>query len=200
MHLTGLRQSLAPADEPVTVAELRAQCRIDADIADEDTQLLLYITAARQAVEQETGRQLLRATYQYGTSGFPSGQNDVILPMPPLLRVVSVQYVDSAGATQTMPTTDYVADTLSLPGAVSLAYGLSWPSTREQRNAVTITYQAGYGDDAEQVPQPLKMAVLLWAATLYEQREATVEKAMACMPLGVDRLLNPYRTAAVLIG
>lgn len=196
----GWQQVGAPLDEPVTVAELRAQCRIDADVTAEDAQLLVYIMAARQAVEVETGRQLLRATYLYGAEDFPAHGAAIELPMPPLLRIVSIYYRDSAGQSVLLDAADYLVDTISLPGAVALPNTGSWPSVQAQRNAVQVRYEAGYGDDGEQIPQGLRMAVLLWAASLYEQREATVEKALSLIPMGVDRLLNPYRTAAVLIG
>jgi uncharacterized phiE125 gp8 family phage protein len=203
-----LVQTLAPASEPVTVPEAKAQARIDADLTDEDALLALYITAARRQVETETGRQLMLATYAYRADCFPVG-DCLELPRPPLVAVSSIAYVDSNGDTQTWASSNYTVDTSSDPGKVHLAYNATWPTIRDVPNAVTITYQAGYGatfDDPDYLPAPekvpaeLRVAILLWVAELYKHREPTGDRQSYVMPYAVERLVWPYRLASVLVG
>jgi uncharacterized phiE125 gp8 family phage protein len=218
MHYT-LTQTVAPVSEPVTVEEAKAQARIDADLTDEDGLLRAYIRAATRQIESETGRQLMLATYVMRLNTFPetwgryaSACFDWIeLPRPPLIAVSSVQYVDSEGVTQTWATSNYTVDTYADPGRVYLAYDASWPTIRSIPNAGIITYLAGYGaeldDDLvtyntvpEKVPEELRVAILLWVAELYKNREPTGDRIAHMMPYSVERLIWPYRLASVLVG
>lgn len=213
-----LIQTIAPTVEPCTVAELKAQARIDTAQAEEDGILQLYLTTARQQVERETGRQVMLATYEMRLDAFPCTGSDwwdwqpgMKLPRPPLLALSAVTYVDDAGVIQTMDPADYVVDTASDPGRLLLAYNASWPSPRNQPHAVKVTFQAGYGatydtgsstwlPDVDKVPAGLKTIILLWAALLYENREPVGEKETFQVPLTIDRFLWPYRLASVLVG
>lgn len=203
-----LVQSVPPTTQPVSLAELKLQARIDADLSDEDTLLASYLAAATRQVETETGRQLMLATWVYRADGF-SPHGTLALPRPPLLSVTSVQYVDADGVTQTWDAANYVVDPYRDPGRIVLAQGASWPSTRDVPNAVTITYQAGYGaslvddvyeEDATQVPPELRHALLLLTAEWYRHREPTEERPYLVLPYAVERLIWPFRTAAVLVG
>ena len=192
-------QTTPPDAEPISLDEAKAQSRLDADLTDEDTLLAAYIAAARGAIENETGRQLVTATYELRLDAFPRRERYMAIPRPPLQSVESIVYLDSSGAPQTMDEALYAADTASDPGVIALASTASWPATLWQRNAVTITYMAGYGDEPTAVPGPLRAALLLWVAALYEQREDMSEKPLTQFPLGVQRLIYPYRLASVLV-
>jgi uncharacterized phiE125 gp8 family phage protein len=194
-----LVQTVPPTTEPVTLAEVKAQSRIDAVDAEQDTLLGNYIEAVRQQVENETGRQLITATWVYRAWGFP-GCPYIELPKPPLLTISAVAYVDADGVTQTWAGSNYRADIYAQPGRLYLAYGASWPSVRIQFDAVQITYTAGYGANAANVPEPLRTAILLWVAHLYEHREAVTEKTLDVMPLAVERFVWPYRLTNLLVG
>jgi uncharacterized phiE125 gp8 family phage protein len=195
-----LVQTLAPTAEPVTLDELKAQARIDADLTDEDALLQAYIVAARQQIETETGRQLMQATYVLRLDCFPRG-GCLPLPRPPLVSLTSLDYIDTAGVNQTWASSNYLVDPYADPGAVHLAFGVSWPSTQGVPNAVTLTYVTGYGDDPSEVPQPLRIAILLMAAELYAHRELSTDRRIitAELPMSAARLIWPYRTAAVLV-
>jgi len=51
----------APAFEPVSLADAKAQCRVD--VADDDALISGLVTAARQYVESETGMALITQTW-----------------------------------------------------------------------------------------------------------------------------------------
>jgi 3-deoxy-7-phosphoheptulonate synthase len=72
--------------------------------------------------------------------------------------VVSINYVDSDGATQTLAAANYTVFTpTDGPGVIELAYNESWPSTRAVPNAVTVRFIAGYANAAS-VPAAVKEA------------------------------------------
>lgn len=57
-----------------------------------------------------------------------------------------------------------------------------------------MTYTAGYGDDAADVPGPITSAVKLIIGSLYEHRESVVVGTIATpMPQSSEWLLFPYR-------
>jgi uncharacterized phiE125 gp8 family phage protein len=67
-------------------------------------------------------------------------------------------------------------------------------------DSVKITYTAGsYGDGAtvDTCPKLVKAAVLLLAAHLYENREATTDLKLVELPIGVTRLLTPYKVTVM---
>jgi uncharacterized phiE125 gp8 family phage protein len=83
-----------PAAEPVTVEEAKSFARVED--ADEDALIETLITAAREHVEQATGRSFVVSTYGLTLRCF---EPDVIrLPRSPLVSVESVTYRDRDGA------------------------------------------------------------------------------------------------------
>lgn len=101
--------------------------------------------------------------------------DEILLPVGPVQSVTSVVYVDTAGVSQTLVvTTDYVVDTSSEPARIYPAYSCSWPSARAQRNAITVTYVAGYGISGSFVPARLINAMYLLIADAYEFRQTAI--------------------------
>lgn len=134
-------QTIAPFAEPISLAQAKRQLRVDG--TDDDTFITALISAARNYVEQYCDTQLVAATYKQVMDGFPNS-DEIWLDRPPLLDVTSIQYVDQNGTTQTLATTVYSVVTHEKPGKVKLKYNQSWPATRVQPDAVTITFRAGY--------------------------------------------------------
>lgn len=136
----GLIQTIEPGAEPISLAEAKDHLRLEG-YADEDTLVGGIRSAARAYVETFTTRQVVTASWQLTLDWFPSV---IELPHPPLQTVTSITYVDTAGDTQTLATSVYTVDNTGLIGRIYPAYNQSWPSTRSQPNAVTVTYVAGY--------------------------------------------------------
>jgi uncharacterized phiE125 gp8 family phage protein len=184
----GLVRTVAPAAEPVSVAEAKEHLRVD-DTSN-DTLIGVLIAAARESVEGMTGRALVTQTWRLTLDAFPC-DTLIRLPRPNLLTVTSVAYVDENGDPQTWDSANYVVDTASLPGALRLAYDVDWPTTRTQPNAVTITYTAGYGLAAA-VPSAIKAAVLLMVGDLFANREGQIVGTIVAANPTVAALLAPY--------
>lgn len=185
-----LKLITAPTAEPVTVAEVRAHCRIDSTA--EDSLLATYIAAARQLCEETIGRALMPQTWEQTLDAFPAGE--IKLLKTPVASVVSVVYVDANGTEQTMPSTDYVLDAETEPGWLLPADGLAWPATDDVINAVRIRFVAGYPHSAA-VPELLKVWIYATVGAFVTQREAldTTGRVTGLPERFIDRLLDPYR-------
>lgn len=177
-----------PAAEPLSLTEAKLHLREPA--AADDGLVTALITAARIQVENYVHRALITQTRELKLDCFPSA---IELPFPPIASLTSVKYTDLNGAEQTVDSADLDTDTASSPGRIQPAYGANWPSTRPGFNAVRVRYVCGYGSAGGDVPEPLRHALRLLLAHLYENREAVVIGTISSdLPLGVAALLNPY--------
>lgn len=178
-----------PAVEPVSVAELKSQLRIDH--TDEDTFLGDLVTAARQRVESYTRLALIerqvRTTYPHFGSGLP-------LPVWPVRSVDEIAYTDSQGGERTLEPSRWTL-VKARPRTIVPAYGDTWPTTLPHWNAVRVTATIGFGAAADDVPWDLRQAVRIVAATLYEHREAAVVGTIASELPGIaaaEALMQPH--------
>lgn len=154
----------------------------------EDPTLVKLIEIARSRAEIETDRCFITQTWDWKLDAFPAG--DLEVPLSPLQvegEVGSIKYYDTAGTLKTWAAANYSLDTDSIPGRISRAYGVSYPSTRVMNNAVIVRFVAGYGD-ADDVPQPIKEAILEIVAFLYMNRGTSAEE----LPGYIKELLWPY--------
>jgi uncharacterized phiE125 gp8 family phage protein len=180
-----------PAKEPLSLEEAKRWCRITTDA--EDDVVLALVAAARKRVERGTELALITQTVEVVLDGF-WGNCALELPMPPLQGVVSVQYLDEAGALQTLAADTYKVSTHRRPGRVWLAYGKSWPATRAEREAVTVTFTAGFGDAASDLPPNLVHAVRMLTAHYDRNREAVLAGVISDeVPEGVAALMAGER-------
>jgi uncharacterized phiE125 gp8 family phage protein len=181
-----------PADPVVTLAEAKAHLRVEHD--DDDALITGLIAAATQNLDGPggwLGRCLMLQTIEVTLGVFPCEPYE--LPYPPFVEVVSVNYYDFAG-------NDLVVD----PGAyrtignrwISPLYGKSWPSTRYDNEGVRIRYTAGT-EIAADVPEPIRIAILLMVAHLYEHRGEMVDASLARDKTAAF-LLAPYRNWGAL--
>jgi len=163
-----------PATELHELAFAKLQMRVDADA--EDALISAYLVAAREKAEEISRRAFVTQTLALVLDSFPD-EPIIKLPRPPLASVVSITYKLPDGTEESF--TDFVIDTASEPGRLALADGASYPSDDLYPvGAVKITYTAGYSDDAADVPEIYKQAVLMIAADWYENREATVPNSI----------------------
>ena len=194
MHL---RLVTAPATEPVTLSEAKAQVRVTT--ADDDTLLTNLIPAARQRVEDITGRSLITTVWDLVLSRWPC-DGVIWFPQAPLVTVDAVTYTDQAGSSQTWAAANYVVSAPSGPraqaGSLRLVYGASFPIVLGQPDVISIRFTAGYGN-ASSVPAPLKQAMLLLIGDWYENREDEVVDRMitniSALQNSAKRLWGPYK-------
>jgi len=174
-----------PTAEPVTLAQQKLHSRVTLDY--EDSLIEGLIRAARQYAETVQRRQLITATWRLSLAQFPC---ELVLPLPPLQSVTSINYVDGAGDTQTLSPSLYIVDAYREPGRIVPAYGTLWPTARCQPNSVNVTFVAGYGDLPSDVPESTRQAVKLLTGHWFENREAVVMGTISgVLPLAVESLL-----------
>jgi len=180
------------AAEPIDVSEAKASPSLRVATATDDTDIGVLIATARDMAETITRRAFVTQTWEYVLDGFPTG--GIVLPMPPLQSVTSIKYIDTDGTQQTLDALLYAVDTDSEPGLVVPAYGESWPSTRDEVNAVRVRFVAGYGDAAD-VPAAIKTWIKMRVGTLYDNPQALVvgQTVMNVPRDFIDGLLDGYR-------
>lgn len=201
----------APTGEPVTLAAVKTHLRIDHD--EEDSALAAMIAAARQWAESYTGLAFMTQSWRLWLDDWPRGiplwRNAVrggavsslcaayvALPKPPLQSVEEVRLYRDDGSHEIWDSGAYHIDGAAQPGRLILRAGQSWPTPEREALGVGIAFTAGYGD-TEDVPEPLKNAVLQLAAHLYEQRGETVGGNPREAPYGAQALLNPFRVRSL---
>jgi uncharacterized phiE125 gp8 family phage protein/SPP1 family predicted phage head-tail adaptor len=152
-----LQRSIAPAIEPVSLAEVKIYLRITH--AHEDAILADMIKAARLIAEEQTGKSLITQGWNITYDGAPPQR--VFLPYGPIQSISNVVvYLDDASSHIIAPTH------YTLSARKELVF-YQIPSGQR----VEIDYVAGYGDAAEDVPASLRQALLLHIAYLYEHRD-----------------------------
>lgn len=140
------------------------------------------------------GRSLGTQIVDYYRDGFWDG--DITLPLGPVQAVLSIAYRQpSDGVWVTLPDDQY-----ELRGdVVGPAFGSptvhAWPRTADIPEAVRIRYRAGFAT----LPKPVRAAILLMVADLFENPGTTADAGSAArvsvpMSLTVQNLLDPaYR-------
>lgn len=177
----------APVLEPVSLNEAKQHIRVTAD--DEDTLINQLIISARQRAEVYMKRAILTQTLEIYSDAFESY---IDLPFSPVQSVVSIKYIDTDGGEQTLDAAEYSLSNKRTPAVVVEAYGKTWPTTRDQLDAVTVQYVAGWLNPAS-VPGPIKSAILLMVGDMYRNREDVSPEENYQLPNSADNLLYPYR-------
>lgn len=180
----------APAAEPVTLAEAKAQCRIDTSDAASDAFVTGLIVAARRMVEAYLHRRLITQTVEFRRSGLGAA---IALPIAPVQAVASITYLDLTGSEQTLAADQFRLDRSCLPYRLVPAYGVTWPAVLGDVDTVGVRLTVGYGDAGSDVPADIKAALLMMIAHLNENREASaIGISVTELPLGVPAMLTPH--------
>lgn len=187
-----LKLHTAPTDPVITVAEAKLHLRVDG--SDEDTLIEALIDAATLDAEHIMGRALMPQKWQLTLDAF---EDSMDLQRAPVTAVDSVKYVaETDGVLTTLDPSGYqFASGSDYSARVLLAYGQTWPATREQAEAVQIVFSCGYADAAS-VPEPIKAWIKLRIGALYAFRESVGSSDTRSLGFA-DSLLDRYRTWAV---
>lgn len=142
-------------------------------------------------------RALITQTWRATLNCFPTV---IEIPLPPCRTVQAVTYLDLQGIQQTLDPSQY-----SVIGLNSLDKALMspkvkgrWPATARQSGAVTITFQAGFGDDPDDIPPAITAALLEIIGTRYAFRETVSANAgFSILPDSACRALDRYRVGVL---
>lgn len=176
-----------PAVEPVSVEDLKHHCRVTWD--DDDVYLTALGIAARAMLETELSRSLVTTEWAVFFDILPSApiwSGYTMLPIA-TARDVTGFYFSRNGVE-----TEYTGYQFSPgnPGRVAPAWGSFYPFTFGELDSVKITFTAGYGDTAAEVPAVLKHAIKLLVGGWYENREEVTTAQTSTLSVGVQRLIK----------
>lgn len=174
---------------PVTLDLVRMHLRNE-DLNSDDEYVRHLILGAAAYIERTYGLALLRQTIVETHAALPSGADaPLLLRIAPLVDITSIQYVDTAGATQTWSASEYTSGTFNMSPFIVPKPTYDWPgSLATLPNAVTVTYRAGFSTKAGEVPANIRSALMLLVAHMYENRE----DSPITLPQASTNLLAPF--------
>jgi uncharacterized phiE125 gp8 family phage protein len=184
MIVTTLAESAA---EPVGLAEAKAFLRITG--AGEDGLVGELVAAARAAIEDAVGLALISRTLRVTLDGWPMllhSRRRMTLPARPAVSLEAVRIVRDGVAE------DLTSQFFLVPGRSGR---LSWMSGALPRTGpgrvIEIDYVAGFGAEAGDVNDSLRLAVKRMTAHIYETRHA--DGRSTSLPDDVAALVAPWR-------
>jgi uncharacterized phiE125 gp8 family phage protein len=190
-----------PLTEPLDIEEVKKQRRVSTTVTSLDTLFDLWISAARQGFEAQTGRQAITATRELWLPAAPI-ESEIELPYPPLQSVVGVFYDDDNGNevafdasnyTVIAPQGDYCAR-----GRIALLSGGSWPALSAMHpKALRIRFICGYGDAPGDVPELVKAAMMFLVGHFHRFGEEVQEGVLTHLPLGAKMLFDGFKYTAL---
>jgi len=175
-----------PVALPIAIGETKLWGRITH--TEEDSVVQSAISQAVSLIEQALGRSLITQTWKQTLDhtpkewAWPIGHDQVLrLRKPPLIGDVSIDYVSSVdGSTVTLDPSLYdVFPSKSQKGEISRKLEALAIPLKCGPNVISVTYVAGYGDTAEDVPEPIRNAIKTLSATIFETRGAFADPDLA---------------------
>jgi hypothetical protein len=167
-----LQCTTPPAIEPVSLSDMKLHLRVS--FTNDDSLISALISTARDRAEQFTGRCFVPSQWTFALDKFPAYRiNDsapsrsdfdemgnttwngtqywnrsqtIAMPRGPLVSIDSFVYTNLAGSLITLNQgTDFIVDTLSVPGRVKPPVNFYWPTDAlPEMNSVQIKFTAGY--------------------------------------------------------
>lgn len=172
-----------PADEPLSVAELKAALRIDC--SEQDLVLADMARTARTFLERRLDRAFLRQSWRHVHEGFPT--SPIALRPGPNVTVTSVVLFADNGSRETLDGAEW-----RLSGSAPVNFCLIGRTSGPGISRIEITFDAG-AERADDIPADLLRAIYLLTAHYYEERELFRSERYIPVPHNVDALISPYR-------
>jgi len=180
-----------PVLEPVSLDEAKLHLRVDH--GDEDLLIASLITAARVHLETHLGLAFITQQWSLVLDQWPAGA-DLCLPLSPVQAVSALTLYDADDASSVVASANYALDAISQPARLVWREGAVRPMPGRSYNGIEVSFSAGFGALASDVPQPLRQAILLLTAHWYERREPVgLANEVREIPQMVLMLTNSYR-------
>jgi uncharacterized phiE125 gp8 family phage protein len=185
---------LGPAVEPLTLAEAKTHLRVEH--GDDDDVIAALIAGARVHVEAQTRRALITQSWRLIRDAWPDDGRIVVMPVP-LRSLTAVRVYKFDGSTQALDPAAFAIDAAAAPAVLAFAAG-AMPVPGRVVGGIELDVEVGYGDTAEDVPEPLRQAIRTLVAHWYENRGLIAAGAgVAVLPQSVTALLAPYRVLSL---
>lgn len=164
-----------PEVEPVTLAAAKQYLRIDAADESFDDEIATLIAASRADIERICSTRLITQEVLLQADSFYDLEH---LPIGPVKTIESVAYLDSEGAEQLLPDTDYELVAGELESQIVLVGRTSWPAVDDRADAVRVTATVGYGDAGTDLPRDLYFVVLRSIRAKFDGSELAIENML----------------------
>lgn len=180
-----------PAAEPLTLAEAKLFLRVEHD--DDDDLIGTLVRGARGHVEAKTRRALITQTWRLVLDAWP-GDGRIAPILGPLRDVVAARVFDAGNVAQPADAQAFVIN--SAAGVIAFT---PWAVAAPGRSSagIELDIEAGYGNAAADVPEPLRQAVRLLLAHWYEHRGVASTEGATPLPQGFDALIAGYRLVSL---
>ena len=181
-----------PDIEPVTVNEVKDFSGIE--YTEHDSLLEGFISAARVAAEEYTGRAFIERTIQMRMDCWPGVV--VSLPCPPLISVMKIATLGEDDVETEYSSDNYYVITQGFPGKIVLKKSVIAPqNTDRYYGGFLIEFKAGYGKLASNVPAAICNGIKFWAAIIYATRVIDPKNP----PPEARTFLDLYRLGTMII-
>lgn len=177
-----------PAVEPVTLDYAKTFLRVDHD--DDDALISDLITSARLRIETLIGGSLIMRPRRL-VSTHISGRG-VFINHHPVTAINRISICGAASECVEISPDSYSANLRCQPPAVTVNAPGGWRGLLSGATHIEVEFTAGFGEAAEDIPMPLRQAVMLLLAQSYEYR-GDREDGLPPIPMMVDALIMPYR-------
>ena len=179
--------------EPVSVVEAKDHLRVDH--SDEDAYISSLILTSRLHIEAALSLALINQSWTWTFDAWPKRSQSVTLPLRPVSTITGVSTLASDGTPTAMPVTDYELDGHHVPPRL-LRTVSQWPKPGKSQAGIEVSFVTGFGPAADDVPQPVRHALLLLVAHWYEHRDPIeIGSDKTSVPDAVSTLLKPYGIA-----
>ena len=183
--------SLNSSDFPIE--EFREFLQLGTGFSDDgsqDTLLEAVLRAAMGAIEARTSKILILRSFKWTMYNWRLDNEEALLfPVSTVTSVFQISIYPVGVAGIAVPISDFVLESGALVSRLLPING-KMPDFPKNGNA-HIKFFAGYGAWSS-VPPDLRQAMLMLAATYYENRSSMTD-ARGQIPMGVSALIEPYK-------
>lgn len=171
--------------EIVSTADVKEYANIST--SDNDTMIGELIIGARRLCETKANLALVEKTVSQVYPSFGEFFKTYRLLAGPVKSITSITYYDTDNASQTVSSSDYSLDLVSIPARVNFVENYSTPDTYTRTDAVKVTYVVGLTRDED--IKLAEIAIKAVVAYMYDNPTDSVKK----LPTQSEYLLMALR-------
>jgi len=149
---------------PVTVAQAKEWCTIEASNTSQDGVFAILIDGAVREIERFLGQSIEPAEWRLMLDCFTDA---IEFPRGPVTEITAFTYLDATGVMQTVNPDAYVLDITSMPQRILRDPYHTWPPHYNQPGVITVEFKAGMEIDNF---ADIKVAILQIVAARFDDR------------------------------